>query len=81
MLVHERHEALLDLLQLFQGNLFLSLYFRKLFLHASKDLSIGLKIAQGLVRLEFVLLCLVCKPGHILLELFVLCLKPLALLR
>ena len=74
MLVHERHEALFDLLQLFQGKLFLSLYFRKLFLHASKDLSIGLKIAQGLVRLEFVLLCLVCKPGHILLELLVLCL-------
>ena len=81
MLVHERHEALLDLLQLFQGKLFLSLYFRQLLLHASKDLCVSLKVAQSLVRLKFVLLCLVCKPGHILLELFVLCLKPLALLR
>ena len=75
MLLHESHKALFDFEKFFLDELFLRLNFSKLFLHAAQDLRVSLQVTDGFVRLQLVLLCLVCKPAHVLLQLRVLCLQ------
>lgn len=79
MLIHKRHEALLDLDEFLLRQLLLSLNFSQFLLHASQDLRVSLQVTDCLIRLQFVLLGLIGQPAHVLLQLLIFSFEPLAL--
>ena len=72
VLLHKCHVTLPDLNKLLLNHFFLCLILGKLLLHASENLRVSLQVADCLVSLELILLCLIGQPAHVRLELLVL---------